>query len=262
MKLDVKSEVNNTSKIAIKVFDKERESEAYKLCVKGDALRLANLHQESVGKYLQSIMIKRENPDSYYGLGVSYKYLGNYNKAIENLSKAVVQDVRKFDAFYELGICYLLSGTPELAIKPLKQAIVINPDNAEAQIQLALAHELVGEESLAMLIYDKLIETNPGYIKAYSHKAALLICNGKYYDASKIFFNIIKLNANYHKAYLGIGVCFENMDKLPEAKRYYKKFLEMKPDSKHADFVTSKLENIRKKYTTQPNSRLYKLINS
>ena len=64
MKLDVKSEVNNTSKIAIKVFDKERESEAYKLCVKGDALRLANLHQESIPKYLQSILIQRNNPEN------------------------------------------------------------------------------------------------------------------------------------------------------------------------------------------------------
>jgi len=128
----------------------------------------------------------------------------------------------------------------------LKKAILISPDNIEAQIQLALAHEVVGEEDLAMQIYNKLIETKPGYLKAFAHKASLLICKGKYFEASKIFFQIIKLNANYHRAYLGIGVCFENMNKFSDAKRYYKKFLELKPNSKHTDYVTSKLENIRK----------------
>ena len=97
-------------------------------------------------------------------------------------------------------------------------------------------------------IYNKLIETKPGYLKAYAHKASLLICQGKYYEASKVFFKIIKLNANYHRAYLGIGVCFENLNRLSDAKRYYKKFLELKPNSKHAGYVNEKLEKLRKKH--------------
>ena len=225
MKFEVKNEGEKLSDITVKINRKDDNSEAYRLCVRGDALRYANLHQESIGKYLQSLMLKRNNPDSYYGLGVSYKYLGHFDKAIECLQKSSEQDPGKFDTFYELGICYLLSGSPEDAINVLIKAIVLNPNNAEAQIQLALAHEIVGEEDLAMLIYNKLIETKPGYLKAYAHKASLLICQGKYYEASKVFFKIIKLNANYHRAYLGIGVCFENLNRLSDAKRYYKKFL-------------------------------------
>ena len=175
MKIDIKDETKSVSEIAVKIKHKEENSEAYRLCVRADALRFANLHQESISKYLQSIMIKRNNPDSFYGLGVSYKFLGNYDKAIECLNKAAEQDSTKFDTFYELGICYLLSGTPEKAIESLIKAIVINPDHNEAQIQLALAHEIVGEHELAMLIYDKLIETKPGYLKAFAHKASLLI---------------------------------------------------------------------------------------
>ena len=245
MKIDIKNETKKVSDVSVKVNRKDA-SEAYKLCVKGDALRLANLHQESVSKYLQSIMLKRENPDSYYGLGVSYKYLGNYDKAIECLLKSAEQDNQKFDTFYELGICHLLNGKPECAIEYLIRAILLDSENPDVQIQLALAHELVGEEDLAMLIYNKLIETKPGYLKAYSHKAALLICQGKYFEASKVFFTILKKNPNYHKAYLGMGVCFENLHKPVDAKRYYKKFLDKKPNSKHAGYVQSKLSNLRK----------------
>ena len=116
MKIDTKKETKKVSDVSVSVARKET-SDAYKLCVKGDALRLANLHQESISKYLQSIMLNRMNPDSYYGLGVSYKYLGNYEKAIECLLKSVEQDNQKFDTFYELGICHLLDGKPECAIE-------------------------------------------------------------------------------------------------------------------------------------------------
>lgn len=252
MKIDTKKETKKVSDVSVSVARKET-SDAYKLCVKGDALRLANLHQESVSKYLQSIMLNRMNPDSYYGLGVSYKYLGNYEKAIECLLKSVEQDNQKFDTFYELGICHLLDGKPECAIEYLIRAILLDSENPDVQIQLALAHELVGEEDLAMLIYDKLIETKPAYLKAYSHKAALLICQGKYFEASKLFFTILKKNPNYHKAYLGMGVCLENLHKRADAKRYYKKYLDKKPHSKHAEFVQSKLNNLRKsKNITNP----------
>lgn len=249
MKIELNDELRRISSVAVKLPSKLEESEAYRLCVRADALRFANLHRESVSKYLQSIMLDRNNPDSYYGLGVSYKYLGNYDKAIDVLLKSIDLSSDKFEVFYELGVCYLLLGKPDKAIESFINAITLEPENSDTQIQLALAHEIVGEENMAMMIYDKLIETKPGYLQAYAQKASLLICQGKYFEASKIFFQIIKLNADYYKAYLGIGVCFENLNKATDAKRYYKKFLEMKPESKHFDFVASKLDKLRKKHS-------------
>jgi len=246
MKIDISESKKYVADVAINVKPLD-DSDSYRYCVKGDALRLANLHKESVPKYLQSILMKRNNPDSYFGLGVSYKCLGNFDKAVECLTKAIEQEPARFDAHYELGISYLLLGMPEMAIEELIKAIVVDSTNLEAQIQLALAHELVGEQDLAMLIYNKLIETKPSYLKAYSHKAALLICQGKYFEASKIFFDIIKLNADYYKAYFGMGVCFDNMNKVSDAKRYYRKFLDIKPNSKHADYVKTRIETLRKK---------------
>lgn len=257
MKIDIKESKKYVTDVAISVKSPD-SSDAYKYCVKGDALRLANLHKESLGKYLQSILLKRNNPDSYYGIGVSYKCLGDFEKAVEYLTKAIEQEPARFDAHYELGISYLLLGMPELAIEALIKAIVIDSTKLDAQIQLALAHEIVGEQDLAMLIYNKLIETNPSYIKAHSQKAALLICQGQYFEASKIFFDIIKLNADYYKAYFGMGVCFDNLNKIGDAKRYYKKFLDMKPNSRHADYVKNRLNDLRKSTNKENPLKLFK----
>ena len=125
-------------------------SNAYLLSVKADALRLANLHREALVKYLNVLLIERENPDALYGLGVCYRYLENYDKSIEILEHAVKVREGHFETYYELGISYLLKGVPCMAIKNLVQAIQINTEHSDAQIQLALAHELCEEADMPL----------------------------------------------------------------------------------------------------------------
>lgn len=223
----------------------DKPSLAYQLCVKGDALRFANLYQEAVSKYLNAILIDRENADYYYGLGICYKNLNNFEKAISSLEKA--KDLREmdFNICYELGICYLNAGEVCLAMQNLVKAIKLNPKHINAQIQLALAHELVEETDIALMIYQKIIETSPSYIQAYNHKSALLMSMGNYYDASIIFSKILKMNPDYHRAYLGIGICFDKLGKSIDAQRYYKKFLKYKPNSHHASFVKTRLVKLK-----------------
>ena len=228
------------------------EDEAYKLCVKADALRLANMFQESIPKYLRSIFYKRDYVDSYYGLALSYKGVKNYEKAIETLEKALscVQD--DFSIYYELGICHLLNGTPCPAIKCLIKSIQLNPDNLNAQVQLALAHELVGEQELALMIYQRIIEVAPDFLKAYKHKAALLMSL-----ASTVFNNILKVKPSYAKALLGIGICFDKLKRSVDAMRYYKKFIEQKPESSHAPFVENRLFKLK---NSRPKERRFSLV--
>ena len=204
-----------------------KRTRSYELCIKADALRFAKSYQESVKTYLESIMMDRFHKEAYWGLALSYKYLKEYQKAIKNLSKLIKIDDQNDEYFYELGVCYLSDGKPECAIPQLVKAIVLNKENLEAQIQLAIAHELVDEADLSLMIYNKLIETNPEFLKAYYNKAAMLMGMGDFKEASKTFFQIIKRNPNYYKAYLGIGMCFDKLEKYPEAIRYYKKFLEL-----------------------------------
>ena len=224
-------------------FDKMPTS--YQLCVKADALRVAKLYQEAVGRYLNSILIDRENADSYYGLGMCYKNLNRVDKATAALEKA--QKIREMDfsICYELGVCYLVSGEICLAMKNLIKSLKLNPKNLNAQIQLAMAHEICDEKDLALMIYQKIIESKPSYMKAYNHKSALLMSMGDYREASVVLNKTLKLNPDYHRAYLGIAICFDKMGKSADAIRYYKKFLGYKPNSHHALFVKTRLAELK-----------------
>ncbi|MDD3437143.1 MAG: tetratricopeptide repeat protein [Candidatus Gastranaerophilales bacterium] len=238
----------------------DKPSMAYQLYVKADALRLANYYKEAVGRYLNSILIDRDNADAYYGLGICYKNLNKFQKAIEALEKARKIREMDFSICYELGVCYLLSGEICLAMQNLVKSLKLNPKNINAQIQLAIAHEISEENDMALMIYQKIIETSPKYIKAYNHKSALLMSMEEYYEASIVFNQVLKINPDYYRAYLGIGICFDKLGKLSDAVRYYRKFLNYKPNSHHAPVVRTRLSEIREKSKINLSPKMLELV--
>lgn len=245
--------VNNNLAKATSNVTMPNKSRSYKLCVKADALRFAKLYQDAVQTYLQAIMLDRNELKAYFGLAMAYKYLKEYKKAINTLTKLVEKDDSNDDYFYELGVCNLLDGHPEGAIPHLIKAILINRENLEAQIQLAIAHELVDETDLSLMIYNKIIETNPDFLKAYYNKAAMLMGMGDYMEASRTFFQLIKRNPDYYKAYLGIAMSFDKMAKYKDAVRYYKKFLELKQFSEDSVFARERLNELRNEHFSREN---------
>ena len=168
-------------------------------CKIADALRLKNSYREAISNYLNAILIERENANSYYGLGLCYKNLENYTKAIKYLDKAAVLKPDFYEAYYELGLCHLKEGIPCGAIKNFVQAIRINPEKPDAILQLGIAHESCDEYDMALMIYQKLIENSPKFIKAYEHKAELLMNINNYKEASILLNKIVKLRSKKYE---------------------------------------------------------------
>jgi len=213
--------------------------------LKADNLREKNLYKEAVAIYLNAILLNREDVNSYYGLGICYKNLRNYAKAIKNLEHAADLKPDFYEAFYELGICHLAEGIPCGAIKNFVRAIQINPENPNAILQLGISHELCDEADMALMIYQKLIENSPNFIKAYEHKSTLLMKQERYNEAFNVLISLIKIHPDYSSAYLGIATCLDKMGKQTEAQRYYRKFLQKKPLDNQAQFAKNRMEKLK-----------------
>ncbi len=67
---------------------------------KADSLREKKSFKEAISTYLNSVLIDRNNAETYLGLGICYKSLGKINKAIEYLEKAALLDRDKFETFF------------------------------------------------------------------------------------------------------------------------------------------------------------------
>ena len=98
-----------------KIYNNTAENNSF--YQKATALRLENMFKEAVSNYLNAILIDRNNAESYYGLGVCYKHLKQYSKAIKYLNTAAELKDDSYETYYELGICHLLEGIPCGAIK-------------------------------------------------------------------------------------------------------------------------------------------------
>lgn len=219
-----------------------------------DKLRESSMYRNAVAVYLNAILVNRKDVNSYYGLGLCYKSLGNYSKAIKTLEKATEIKPDFYEAFYEMGVCHMLEGIPCGAIKNFVQAIQINPENPNAILQLGAAHELCEEDDMALMVYQKLIENTPNYVKAYEYKSRLLMKLNRYKEACSVLINLIKIVPDYNQAYLGIATCLEKIGDKASAQRYYRKFIQHKPQLDQAHYAKNRLENL--KHKTVKNSYL------
>ncbi|WP_048323822.1 tetratricopeptide repeat protein, partial [Crocosphaera watsonii] len=70
------------------------------------------------------------------GRGVSYNELGNYNRAIEDLNKAIRLDINFAKAYNNRGFSYDKLGNYKKAIENYKEAIRLDPNYATAKQNL------------------------------------------------------------------------------------------------------------------------------
>lgn len=205
----------------------------------------SNDDKNVVLKCLHNIFINRNDFNAYYKLGLYYKKIKNYKKAIDYFEKAT-QISKDFNSYYESGVCNLILGIPSKAIKCFVNAIQLNPENSDAILQLGISHELCEEYDMALLVYEKLIENAPKFIKAYEHKSSLLMKMERYKDASYVLKRIMDIDSKYTNAYVGIGICFDKLGKKNDAQRFYRKFLVNDPNSSQASFVKDRMLKLRK----------------
>ncbi len=224
-------------------------------CAKGDDFMLKNEYRKAIKEYLVSLMIDKNNIPAIKGASKAYKNLKEYSKAIKHLKNA--RNIYGFDSeiYYELGLNYLLNADNFNAKKNFIRTIQLKPDDKNAQIKLALTHELSGEEDMAILVYNTIIEKYPYYIPAISNLANLYIEKNDFKKALELYRDILKINPQYYRAYLGLGLCFDKLEKYPNAIRYYKKYIAKKPYSQSAKYLVGRIFEIYKtKQKTKENN--------
>lgn len=211
---------------------------------KGDEYMQKHMPKEALNEYLKTLFSEKRNPKSYLGVSRAYKELKEYDKAIKHLEKA--KNIASFDyeIYYELGLNHLLNTDFEKATKNFRKTIKLNPDFLSAQVQLAISHELMDEPEMAYKIYEKIIEEKPDFIIAHNHKAGLLMSMGDFEEAARIFFDILRIDDEYFRAYLGLGICFDKMEKYSYAVRFYKKYIEKNPEGEAVKSIASRIIDI------------------
>ena len=109
----------------------------------------------------------------YFNSGVDYGRKGEYDRAIQDFTKAIQINPKDAEAYNNRGFAYEKKGEYDRAIQDFDKAIQINPKHARAYNNRGFAYEKNGEYDKAIQDYDKAIQINPKDARVYNHIAWL-----------------------------------------------------------------------------------------
>lgn len=94
----------------------------------------SNQPKEAIEAYSQYLAIKPDNPDVRTDLGIMYRKLGNFDKAIEEFKRAAQSDPKHINSRYNLGLV-LLHDKHDVkeAVKAWEDYLKVDPNSERAQ---------------------------------------------------------------------------------------------------------------------------------
>lgn len=111
--------------------------------------------------------------EGYYGLGLAYRKMGRFDKAIEALQHARSSAPEDQDVFRELGIAYFFSGKVDQAIMEL-EAVRSATGGGQSNDFMALyylgrAYQEKGDFGKALPLFLRVRKENPDFLEIYYH---------------------------------------------------------------------------------------------
>jgi len=90
--------------------------------------------QEAIEAYRQYLAIKPDNPDVRTDMGIMYRKLGQFDKALEEFGKAAQSDPKHANSRYNIGVV-LLHDKQDIkgAIKAWEEYLRVDPNSERAQ---------------------------------------------------------------------------------------------------------------------------------
>jgi tetratricopeptide (TPR) repeat protein len=90
--------------------------------------------QEAIEAYGRYLAIKPDNPDVRTDMGIMYRKLGQFDKALEEFKKAAQGDPKHINSRYNLGLVLLHDkGNIEAAVKAWEDYLKVDPNSEKAQ---------------------------------------------------------------------------------------------------------------------------------
>jgi tetratricopeptide (TPR) repeat protein len=174
---------------------------------------------------------------SLYNRRARYYFLDQqFNKALQDVNKAITLDGKQSAYYVTLSDIYLLMGDPQKSRDALLRAAEINPRDTDALLKLAKLYLIIKEYKLCYQTIKQLLEVDNTIAAAFYTRSVALLEQGDTLRAVDDLKQAIDRNQEYYEAYISLGELYA-MKKDPLAALYLKNALNIKPTSKEALYM-------------------------
>ena len=167
---------------------------------------------------------------AHYNRGVAYAQGDDYDRAIEDYTKAMELNPNLAEAHHNRGVTYGKKEEYDLAIGDFNRAIELNPNLAEAYYNRGGAYVRIGNYEYAITDCTKAIELNPNDAEAYNNRGVAHSKKEEYDRAIEDFDEAIEMNPNLAGAYNNRGFAHSKTDKCDLAMEGFNKAIELNPN--------------------------------
>lgn len=196
-------------------------------------LKLAEIHflykeYNIMNGLLQKVIeLDSKNAKAYFMKGMAYKEQGDTAKAEIEMLKATDYNQEYYDAYMQLGLINLEKNN-RVAVDYFNNAINIKPKSIEAYYALGMFYQQNNDAEKAISAYNSILAVDSKYKYAHYNLGWVnLVLLQKYDRAIQHFSDAIQLDSLYYEAYYNLGHCYELQNNFSEARKYFKKSLEI-----------------------------------
>jgi tetratricopeptide (TPR) repeat protein len=143
--------------------------------------------------------------------GITYGYLNEYQRAIEDFDRALQLDPKQVWAYVERGYVFRRLQEFHLAIEDFNRALQLDPKDTWAYASRSLAFFELNEYQRAIEDCDRAIQLDPKYTWAYVCRSIAYRGLYKYRQAIEDCNHALELNSNFARAYFHRSIAYSRI---------------------------------------------------
>lgn len=189
-------------------------------------------YEKAVEQYTKAIQLDPRNGNYYASLGATYGKLSLYEKGIKELKKAVSVTPKLEEPYYLIESFYATLDRTDEAIGFFQERSKTTPNNAFIYVNLGYAFYRKGILDMASVEMKKAIEFDSLYSLAHCGLGVIYLSLNRDEEAEKEFEKALQINPDYPEAHLYMGIIYKRAKRDEESQRELEKAYALKPKLK------------------------------
>lgn len=229
-------------------YDEALKREPSDFYLRGNYAKLLEDNNDSRGALAQWEEVRKllpHQPVAYYNEGKLLGQMGEYDRAMTNLVRALEIWPQLVEAMDEQSKVLLRAGKPEEALKVLEKMTQTRPNNSRVHVGKAEALARLNRRPEAVRELERAIELQPTNWEARYLLGVELATQNKIKEAREQFEEVVRLRPDYPLAHLNLGVAYAKEQRLREAANEFQQTLRLDTNNARAKQFLQEITNSR-----------------
>ena len=185
--------------------------------------------EETLGNHM--VALAPRSAPVYLYRGGAYYLMGDYEKSIQDCTKAIAIKSDYAAAYDTRGLAHNGRRDHEQAIRDFSQAIQLSPNYAPSYNGRAIAAYRKGDYDQAVRDWSKAVEIRPDYVVAFNSRGAAYCMKGEYAKAIRDYDRSIALSPDNASAYNNRANAHLELGEYRQAVQDYTHAIRIRPGS-------------------------------